>query len=191
MKYGSQWWMMFGQADFCTKSTFTGLSEQPPCLSKSRLHFCSAWSSIRESQSRKGRQRRGYLYETSGDWKTKAESRDSWLSNLGLSHCPSDSPRWSLAFISIATNHSFFKKSSFFNLNLFLAGLGLHCCARAFSCGRRGLLCSCGSWASHCSVFFCRAPAAGNVGFSTFISGSVVLCPGRLEPRFGSRGTQT
>ena len=142
-------------------------------------HPCSAWSSIRESQSRKGRQRRA-IFMKLGGWKTKAESRDSWLSNLGAVSS-------SIRFSKVGHLHSFplppatlFLKSPFFNLNLFLAGLGLHCCARAFSsCGRRGLLCSCGSWASHCSGFsFCRAPAVGNVGFSTFISGSVVSAPG-------------
>ena len=38
---------------------------------------------------------------------------------------------------------SFFLKGIFFNkcIYLFLAGLGLHCCARAFSsCGEQGLL---------------------------------------------------
>ena len=40
-------------------------------------------------------------------------------------------------------------------LSIFLAALGFHCCAWAFSsCGERGLLC-CGVRASHCGGFSC------------------------------------
>ena len=40
--------------------------------------------------------------------------------------------------------------------NFILAALGLCCCSRAFfSCSERGLLSSCGVWASHCSSFSC------------------------------------
>ena len=44
---------------------------------------------------------------------------------------------------------------------VFLAALGLRCCARAFSsCGEQGLLFSCGVRASHCGVLSCcRAQA--------------------------------
>ena len=44
---------------------------------------------------------------------------------------------------------------------VFLAALGLCCCARAFSsCGEQGLLFSCGVRASHCGVLSCcRAQA--------------------------------
>ena len=39
---------------------------------------------------------------------------------------------------------------------LFMAALGLRCCTRAFSsCGKQGLLSSCGALASHCSGFSC------------------------------------
>ena len=39
---------------------------------------------------------------------------------------------------------------------LSLAALHLRCCAWAFSsCGKQGLLSSCGTWASHCSGFSC------------------------------------
>ena len=49
---------------------------------------------------------------------------------------------------------------------LFLAPLGLHCHARALaSCCERGLLSSCGAWASHCGGFSCcRASALGHTG---------------------------
>ena len=55
--------------------------------------------------------------------------------------------------------------SSFFVVVcLFLALLGLHCCAQAFSgCGEPGLLPSCNAQASHCGGFLCqgaRAPGA-------------------------------
>ena len=39
---------------------------------------------------------------------------------------------------------------------LFLAALGLHCCAQAFSsCGERGATLRCSAWASHCGDFSC------------------------------------
>ena len=45
---------------------------------------------------------------------------------------------------------------------LFLAVLGLHCCVQTFSgCGVRGLLSSCGAWASHCCGFSREAWAQG------------------------------
>ena len=44
--------------------------------------------------------------------------------------------------------------------NLFMAVLGLPCCAQAFSsCGESGLLSSCGEQASHCGAFSCGARA--------------------------------
>ena len=48
-------------------------------------------------------------------------------------------------------------------LFIYLAVLGLHCCACAFSsCGKRRLLSSGGAWASHCSGFpYCRACVLG------------------------------
>ena len=61
----------------------------------------------------------------------------------------------------------------FFFKYLFLAALGLRCCARAFSrCDKKGLLSSCGALASHCGVVSCfRARVLGRVG-------SVVAAPG-------------
>ena len=54
---------------------------------------------------------------------------------------------------------SFFRKKNY----IFLALLGPHCCMQAFSsCSKRGLLSSCGEWASHCRGFpSCRAQALG------------------------------
>ena len=46
---------------------------------------------------------------------------------------------------------------------LFLAVLGLRCCARAFSsCGKRGATLRCSAQASHCGGFSCRG--AGTLG---------------------------
>ena len=61
---------------------------------------------------------------------------------------------------------SYFKITISF-LSFFLAVLGLHCFARAFSSyGNWGLLTSDGSWASHSNGFsFCRAQALGHTGF--------------------------
>ena len=51
----------------------------------------------------------------------------------------------------------------------FLAVLGLHCRAQAFSsCGEWGLLSSCGARTSHCGGFSCcGAQALGRAGFSS------------------------
>ena len=45
----------------------------------------------------------------------------------------------------------------------FLTELSLHCFSQAFSsCGARGILCSCGVWASYCrGVSHCRTQALG------------------------------
>ena len=50
--------------------------------------------------------------------------------------------------------------------NLFLAELGLHCCAGFLSCGERGLLSSCRAQASHCSGFP-SSPFSRCTGFSS------------------------
>ena len=52
-----------------------------------------------------------------------------------------------------------------------MAGLG-HCCCVCFffRCSKKGLCCSCGVWASPCSVFSCcRAWALGCLGFISCI----------------------
>ena len=56
----------------------------------------------------------------------------------------------------------YFYKFIYF-IYLFLAALGLHCCAWAFSiCGERGGALCCTAWASHCGGFSCcRARALG------------------------------
>ena len=58
---------------------------------------------------------------------------------------------------------------SFFKKIFILTALGLCCCVQDFSsCGERGLLSSCGVWASHSSGFSsCRAQALGHTGFSS------------------------
>ena len=67
-----------------------------------------------------------------------------------------------VAFIQI----HFFKC---FIIYLFLASLGLHCSAQAFSsCGKWGLLSSCGAQTSRCSGFsYCGARTPGPVGFGS------------------------
>ena len=52
---------------------------------------------------------------------------------------------------------------------LFLAALGLHCCAQAFSsCGERGATLRCNEQASHCGGFSCwRSMGSRHVGFSS------------------------
>ena len=58
--------------------------------------------------------------------------------------------------------------SSFF-VYLFVALLGLHCCAQAFSgCGEQSLLSNCDAWPSYCSGFSCcGAQALQHAGFSS------------------------
>ena len=65
--------------------------------------------------------------------------------------CPA---RWLCGEIMMEDNSKFlFLK---FKNTLFLAAMGLHCCARAFSsCSKWGLLSSCGARASQCSGFSC------------------------------------
>ena len=55
-------------------------------------------------------------------------------------------------------------------IDLFLAVLGLHCCAQAFSsCSERGLLSSCREWPSHRDASSCcRAWPLGCTGFSNY-----------------------
>ena len=48
-----------------------------------------------------------------------------------------------------------------------MAFLGLCCCAGFFSsCGKQGLLSSCGLWISVCRSFYCGAQALGHEGFT-------------------------
>ena len=63
---------------------------------------------------------------------------------------------------------------------LFLAALGLHCSARAFSsCGERGATLRCGAQASHCSGFSCcRARALGARAQWLWLAGSAVVARG-------------
>ena len=63
----------------------------------------------------------------------------------------------------VALMDYFFKLIYLFIFLIFLAALGLRCCARAFSsCSEQGLLFVAASGASHCSGFSCcRAQALG------------------------------
>ena len=58
-----------------------------------------------------------------------------------------------LTFFSEEGTRVFLKNSL---VNLFLAALGLHCFAQAFSgCGEQSLLSNCDAWPSHCDGFSC------------------------------------
>ena len=60
-------------------------------------------------------------------------------------------------------NHQIHRKQTL------LAPLGLHCCVWAFtSCGKQGLLSSCGAQASHCSAFSCCLAVSRCVAFSSY-----------------------
>ena len=60
---------------------------------------------------------------------------------------------------------------------LFLAALGFHCCAQAFSsCSKQGLLSSCSAQDSHCSGFsHCRAQALG--AWASVVEAHELSCP--------------
>ena len=74
---------------------------------------------------------------------------------------------------------------------LFLAALGLLCCAQAFSrCGERGLLC-CGARASHCGGFSCCGAWALGTWVSVVAARGLSSCGSRaLEHRLSSCGAQ-
>ena len=73
------------------------------------------------------------------------------LRSLGLGlHCPRLRTKLLTVFFT------FFKEFIFIYLSSSLAVLDLCCCARAFSsCGKQGLLSSCGAWASRYGGFSC------------------------------------
>ena len=52
--------------------------------------------------------------------------------------------------------------------NLFLAALGLCCCAGSLVAESRGLLSGGGAWGSHCGGFSCEAQAVEHANFSSF-----------------------
>ena len=68
---------------------------------------------------------------------------------------------WSIDFLKII----------YLFIYLFLAVLGLRCCARASSsCGERGLLFPCGVQASHCGGFSCCGARALGVQASVVVA---------------------
>ena len=74
---------------------------------------------------------------------------------------------------------------------LFLAALGLRCCMWTFSsCGKRGLLLSCGARASHCGGFSCCGAWALGMQASVVVALGLSSCGlWTLECRFSSCGT--
>ena len=58
--------------------------------------------------------------------------------------------------------------------------LHLHCCVRAFSSGKRGLLSSCGAWTFHCGGFSrFGAQALGHMGLAVVVHR--LNCPWHVE----------
>ena len=78
--------------------------------------------------------------------------RQSWTASWGSAFLPA-------LLMPVSDLHCGLRLFFFCNftyLYLFLAVLSLCCCTQAFpSSGKRGLLSSCGGWASHCSGFSC------------------------------------
>lgn len=72
-------------------------------------------------------------------------------------------------FPFVKTQTCLSKKDQFFFLNLFLAVLGLYCCAQALSsCGKQRLHSNCGAQASHHCGFSCGAWILGCWGLSSW-----------------------
>ena len=73
---------------------------------------------------------------------------------------------------------------------LFLAALGLHCCAWAFSsCGERGATLRCGVWASHYGGFSCCGAWALGMWASVVVARGLSSCGSRaLDHRLSSCG---
>ena len=65
---------------------------------------------------------------------------------------------------------------------LFLAALGLHCCAQAFSsCGEAGATLRYGAWASHCSGFSCCKAQALGTRASVVVAHEFSSCGSRAQ----------
>ena len=64
-----------------------------------------------------------------------------------------------------------------------MVALNLHCCTQAFySCGKWGILSSCGAWASHCSGFSCcRARVQGAQGLSIVAAHGLIVVAHRPQ----------
>ena len=90
----------------------------------------------------------------------------------------------------IEVNVFFFLLINLF-IYLFLAVLGLRCCARAFSsCGKRATL-RCGARASHCRGFSCCRARALGAQASVVVARGLSSCGlWALELRLGSCGTR-
>ena len=85
----------------------------------------------------------------------------------------------------------FFVFGFFFkDLFIYLAVLGLRCCAQAFSsCGERGATLHCGAWASQCGGFSCCGAWALGMRASVVASGRLSSCGSQdLEHRLSSCG---
>ena len=84
----------------------------------------------------------------------------------------------------------FFNKFIYF-IYLFLAALGLFCCARAFLYLRRaGSTLHCGVWVSHCGGFSCCEVRALGAWASVVVARGLSSCGSRvLECRLSSCGT--
>ena len=80
----------------------------------------------------------------------------------------------------------------FFSFILFLAALGLHCCARAFSsCGEWELLFVAGARASHCGGFSCCGARAVGMQTSVVVARGLSSCGSQsLEHRLSSCGAR-
>ena len=85
-----------------------------------------------------------------------------------------------------------FLKESILFIYLFLAALGLQCCARAFSsCSERGATLHCGAWASHCGGFSCCGAQALGAWASVVVARGLSSCGSRaLECRLSSFGSR-
>ena len=102
-------------------------------------------------------------------------------------------PRRKLAFFFFSKlTHAHFVLFCFYYLfiYLFLAALGLHCCAQAFSsCGERGATLHCGARASHFGGFSCCGARVLGARASVVVARRLSSCGSQaLEHRLSSCG---
>ena len=80
--------------------------------------------------------------------------------------------------VVLVLKHIFIFKINLF-IYLFLAALGLCCCARAFSSfGEWGATLRCGAWASHCGGFSCCGAWAVGTWASVVVARGLSSCGG-------------
>ena len=94
-----------------------------------------------------------------------------------------------LVFLSPVHIYIFLNKFIYFFICLFVAALGLHCCAHFLQLWRAGATLRCGVWASHCGGFSCCGARALGTRASVVVARGLSSCGSwALECRLSSCG---